>query len=39
MPNLNHDSMAFIESITERGAVPVIPPRANRRDSRTYGII
>ena len=32
----SYDSMAFIESITQRGAVPVIPPRANRRDSRTY---
>ena len=30
--------MAFIESITERGVVPVIPPRANRRDSRTYDV-
>ena len=26
----SYDSMAFIESITQRGAVPVIPPRANR---------
>ena len=33
-----YDSMAFIESIIERGAVPVIPPRANRRDSRTYDV-
>ena len=30
----SYDSMAFIESITDTGAVPVIPPRANRRDSR-----
>ena len=30
--------MALIESITQRGAVPVIPPRANRRDSRTYDV-
>ena len=28
--------MALIESITQRGAVPVIPPRAN--DSRTYDV-
>ena len=34
----SYDSMAFIESITDRGAVPVIPPRANRRDSRTYDV-
>ena len=34
----SYDSMAFIESITQRGAVPVIPPRANRRDSRTYDV-
>ena len=33
-----YDSTAFIESITDRGAVPVIPPRANRRDSRTYDV-
>ncbi len=32
----SYDSMALIESITQRGAVPVIPPRATRRDSRTY---
>ena len=30
--------MALIESITQSGAVPVIPPRANRRDSRTYDV-
>ena len=34
----SYDSMAFIESITQRGTVPVIPPRANRRDSRTYDV-
>ena len=34
----SYDSMALIESITQRGAVPVIPPRANRRDSRTYDV-
>ena len=34
----SYDAMAFIESITERGAVPVIPPRANRRDSRDYDV-
>ncbi len=34
----SYDSMAFIESITQSGAVPVIPPRANRRDSRTYDV-
>ena len=34
----SYDSMAFIESITDTGAVPVIPPRANRRDSRTYDV-
>ncbi len=34
----SYDAMAFIESITRRGAVPVIPPRANRRDSRTYDV-
>lgn len=32
----SYDAMAFVESITERGAVPVIPPRANRRAPRTY---
>ena len=32
----SYDSMAFIESITQRGTVPVIPPRANRRHSRVY---
>ena len=32
----SYDAMAFVESITERGAVPVIPPRANRREPRTY---
>ena len=32
----SYDSMAFIKSITQRGTVPVIPPRANRRDSRVY---
>ena len=32
----SYDSMAFIGSITDTGAVPVIPPRANRRDSRDY---
>ena len=32
----SYDSMAFIESITCMGTVPVIPPRANRRDTRTY---
>ena len=34
----SYDSMAFIESITDTGAVPVIPPRANRRDSRDYDV-
>ena len=26
------------QSITDTGAVPVIPPRANRRDSRDYDV-
>ena len=34
----SYDAMAFIESITQSGAVPVIPPRANRRDSRDYDV-
>ena len=34
----SYDSVAFVKSITQRGAVPVIPPRANRRDSRTYDV-
>ena len=34
----SYDAMAFIESITKRGAVAVIPPPANRRDSRTYDV-
>ena len=34
----SYDSMPFIESITDTGAVPVIPPRANRRDSRDYDV-
>ena len=33
----SYDSMALIESITQRGAVPVIPPRANVRP-RTYDV-
>ena len=32
----SYDAMAFIESITPKGVVSVIPPRANRRDSRAY---
>ena len=32
----SYDAMAFVESITRMGAVSVIPPRTNRRDSRTY---
>ena len=32
----SYDATAFVESITERGAVPVIPARANRREPRTY---
>ena len=38
VPTNRMTPMAFIESITERGAVPVIPPRVNRRDSRTYDV-
>ena len=34
----SYDSMALIESIVDTGAVPVIPPRANRRDSRDYDV-
>ena len=34
----SYDAMAFIESITRMGAVSVIPPRANRRKSRTYDV-
>ena len=34
----SYDAVAFVEAITERGAVPVIPPRANRRGSRTYDV-
>ena len=34
----SYDAMAFIESITCIGAGPVIPPRANRRNSRTYDV-
>ena len=34
----SYDAMPFIESITDTGAVPVIPPRANRRDSRDYDV-
>ena len=34
----SYDSMAFIEPMTQRGAVTVIPPRANRLDSRTYDV-
>ena len=34
----SYDAMAFVESITCMGAVPVIPPRANRREPRTYDI-
>lgn len=32
----SYDATAFVESITEGGAVPVIPDRANRREPRTY---
>ncbi len=32
----SYDAMAFVESITCMGAVPVIPPRANRREPRAY---
>ena len=34
----SYDAMAFIESITRRGAVSVILPRANRRKLRTYDV-
>ena len=33
-----YDAMAFVESITRMGTVSVIPPRANRRNSRTYDV-
>ena len=33
-----YDAMAFVESITRMGAVSVIPPRVNRRDSRPYDV-
>ena len=34
----SYDAVAFVESITRMGAISVIPPRANRRDSRTYDV-
>jgi transposase len=31
-----YDANAFIEVLVERGAVPVIPPRSNRKTPRPY---
>ena len=31
-----YDSNQFIESITKSSAVPVIPPRSNRKEPHTY---
>ena len=31
-----YDSNQFLESIVEGGAVPVIPPRSNRREPHSY---
>ena len=34
----SYDATGCVESITGSGAVPVIPPRANRREPRTYDV-
>lgn len=34
----SYDATGFVGSITCMGAVPVIPPRANRREPRTYDV-
>jgi transposase len=31
-----YDSDAFLSQVLDRGAVPVIPPRANRKEAREY---
>ena len=32
----SYDADAFLELVIQRGAVPVIPPRANRKQARAY---
>lgn len=36
MADKGDDSHAFVESIKESGAIPVIPPRSNRTNPRAY---